>query len=142
MDAFVPLFLLLMIWIMIGVPLSVAKKAAERQKRNAAPGQAPRKVQLPEFPPLQEQEPPQVLAPTVFPPSGQDKTPYRGSLDVDTGEGEDPCHDEQMASLTLAEQEELPPHPQPARSGIPLGWTENDVVRGIVMSEILTRKRS
>ena len=139
MDAFVPLFLLLMIWIMIGVPLSVAKKAAERQKKNAAA--PPRQAQVPEFPPLQEEEPPQVLTPTVF-PSGQDKTPYRGSLDVDTGEGEDPCHDEQMASLTLAEQEEPPLHPQPASSGIPLGWTENDVVRGIVMSEILNRKRS
>ena len=139
MDAFVPVFLLLMIWIMIGVPLSVAKKAAERQKKNAAA--PPRQVQVPELPPLQEEEPPQVLTPTVFPPSGQDKTPYRGSLDADTGEGYDPCHDEQMASLTLAEQEEPPLHPQPASSGIPLGWTENDVVRGIVMSEILNRKR-
>ena len=139
MDAFVPLFLLLMIWIMIGVPLSVAKKAAERQKKNAAA--PPRQAQVPEFPPLQEEEPPQVLTPTVFPPR-PDLPPYRGSLDADTGEGYDPCHDEQMASLTLAEQEEPPLHPQPVSSGIPLGWTENDVVRGIVMSEILNRKRS
>lgn len=137
MDAFVPLFLLLMIWIMIGVPLSVAKKATERQKKNAAA--PPRQVQVPESPPLQE-EPLQVLTPTVSPPR-PDLPPYRGSLDADTGEGYDPCHDEQMASLTLAEQEEPPLHPQPASSGIPLGWTENDMVRGIVMSEILNRKR-
>ena len=55
-----------------------------------------------------------------------------------TGEGYDPCHDEQLAPLTLAET--AVPAAETTEGGLQLSWTGNEIVRGIVMSEILKRK--
>ena len=72
--------------------------------------------------------------------SDRDDSVYQGSMNAFTGEGYDPCHDEQMLPMTQIESEPAA-QPQQAQSGLPLGWTGNDVVRGIVMSEILNRKQ-
>jgi len=67
-----------------------------------------------------------------------DDSVYQGSMNADTGEGYDPCHDEQLAPLTLAET--AVPAAEAPESGLQLGWTGSDIVRGFVMSEILKRK--
>jgi len=140
MQEFVPIFLLLFIWIMVGLPAVIAKKNAEQKKpaRPAVPRTPENEVSAPAAQPA---EPVRLttLTPAVS-PAGHDDSVYQGSLNAVTGEGYDPCHEEQLAALTLAEETPLEAHPQQVHSGIPLGWTNNDVVRGIVMSEILNRK--
>ena len=54
-----------------------------------------------------------------------------------TGEGYDPCHEEQLSSLTLSETVEPVPVTTP---GLQLHWTGDEIVRGLVISEILKRK--
>ena len=141
MQEFAPIFLLLFIWVLVGLPVAVAKKRAQ-QKKPVRPA-VPRMPENDESPvPVQKPAAAErltTLAPSIS-PSGHDDSVYQGSMNAFTGEGFDPCHEEQMAQLTLAEETVQAPHPQQARSGIPLGWTDNDVVRGIVMSEILNRK--
>ena len=140
MREFSPLIMLLIFWIFIGLPVSIAKKAAN-QKRPARPAAhkvpedtAPRQAAEPARP-----ERLSTLTPSIS-VTGHDDSIYQGSMNAFTGEGYDPCHEEQMLPLTLIEESEPVPQQQ-AHSGIPLGWTGNDVVRGIVMSEILNRKR-
>ena len=69
----------------------------------------------------------------------RDESPYQGSLAAETGEGLDPCHEEQMASLNEAEN--LAP-PEEEMPGMPFGltWSGDEIVRGLVVSEILKRK--
>ena len=64
----------------------------------------------------------------------------QGSLNAVTGEGYDPCHDEQMAPLSAAEHRDSVPAPVQTQPGLPFGWAGSDMVKGIVMSEILKRK--
>ena len=145
---FAPIILVIFFWIFVSIPVSIAKKAAQQKKSfRPAPPPTPAPAgrtgaEKPEK--KQEAAAPERLT-TLVPgvsPSGHDDSVYRGSLDADTGEGYDPCHDEQMESLAQAAEEDFAPRPAPARAGIPLGWTNNDVVRGIVMSEILNRKKN
>ena len=79
------------------------------------------------------------LTPAVS-PAGHDDSVYQGSLNAVTGEGYDPCHEEQMSSLELVCQPEKEQPALKTSPGLPLGWTANDMMRGIVMSEILNRK--
>ena len=140
-SEFAPIILLIFFWIFIGIPVSIAKKAAQ-QKKNARP--AAERQQPAEKPERKQQadkpERPATLTPSIT-LTGHDDSIYQGSLNAVTGEGYDPCHDEQMTGLTLAGDEDFAPRAAQARPGIPLGWTNNDVVRGIVMSEILNRKK-
>ena len=77
------------------------------------------------------------MQPTITVTEHDDST-YQGSMSADTGEGYDPCHDEQLAPLTLAET--AVPAAETAEGGLQLNWTGNEIVRGFVMSEILKRK--
>jgi hypothetical protein len=67
-----------------------------------------------------------------------DDSVYQGSMSASTGEGYDPCHDEQMAPLNAAEA--ASPETGTAVPGLQLSWNGSDIVQGIVMSEILKRK--
>ena len=81
---------------------------------------------------------------TVLQPSitftEHDDSVYQGSLNAVTGEGFDPCHDEQLSPLSAAERETVSA-PGEEAPGLQLGWTGSDVVRGFVMSEILNRRK-
>lgn len=136
------LMIFVVLWLVIGLPL--AKLSQQAKKNNAAKNAAQKKAPepAPESPkPAPAPEP--LYRETRLTPSisvtEHDDSIYHGSLNAVTGEGYDPCHDEQMAPLTLAESavsapaEEVP--------GIQLGWTGNDIVRGLVMSEILNRRK-
>ena len=141
MEEFAPLIMLLFFWVIIGLPVAAAKKAAG-QKKAARP--AVRKTREEEQKPAPAHKPAEPERLTTLTPSisltGHDDSIYQGSLNAFTGEGYDPCHEEQMLPLMLAEETDSVPHVQQARAGLPLGWTDNDIVRGIVMSEILNRK--
>ena len=143
-----PIFLvIILLWLFIGLPLSKlnqqAKKRAAKtqemqqslnQKKKQEQGSAPqeRPAPVPEPSVLQN-----IIRPTVS-VTEHDDSVYRGSMNAETGEGYDPCHDEQLAPLTLAEN--AVPAAEAAEGGLQLNWTGNEIVRGIVMSEILKRK--
>ena len=143
MAEFAPILLLLFIWIIVGLPVTIAKKAANQKKttRTAGPA-APAEGESSSAPAPAVPDRLRPLAPTVTEPDHDDSV-FTGSLGAFSTEGYDPCHDEQMQSLEAVcrpgrEQE----HPTPqASSGLPLGWTGSDMVRGVVMSEILNRKQ-
>ena len=149
---FPPILALLFIWLLIGLPLSKLSKIAKKQQqevRNAKPAATPKQQNA--KPKQQQQQTPKPAAPryegspirpTVMQPTitvtEHDDSVYQGSMNADTGEGYDPCHDEQLAPLTLAET--AVPAGETGESGLQLGWTGSDIVRGFVMSEILKRK--
>ena len=89
----------------------------------------------PEAPPARESR----LAPTVSVTVGDDSV-YAGSMNAVTGEGYDPCHDAELGGLNSAESI-VPVHPAGDVPSLPFGWTGSDMVRGIVVSEILNRKK-
>ena len=130
-EAFGPLMALAIIYFVIAIIIKVTRKAASVQKKPAgkpaAPAPAPEPAAIPQVREMQ---------PTVrlF---NHDDSIYRGSMNAVTGEGYDPCHEEQLSSLTLAETVE----PEPvAAPGFQLHWTGDEIVRGLVISEILKRK--
>ena len=142
MEEFAPILLVLLFWIIIGIPVSVAKKAADQKKAGRPAVQKPRAESAASVQPQPAQpERLSTLSPSVSVTDHHDDSIYQGSLNAFTGEGYDPCHEEQLAPLTLAEESMPLQGVQNTRAGLPLGWTDNDVVRGIVMSEILNRKR-
>ena len=143
MNNIPPILILAVIWLLIGLPLSRLNKAKQQQAGTAAkkaPQASPQEQAQPKSAPAPE--PPareKVLQPTItF--TEHDDSVYQGSMGAVTGEGYDPCHDEQMASLSSAET--AVPAEEAAVSGLQLSWTGNDVVRGFVMGEILNRKRA
>ena len=146
---FSPLFILVIVWLIIGLPLKLAKQVKEQAARNAGTARtAPQKQQ--NAPKAKAPEPESVMVseegyffrPTVMQPTisvtEHDDSVYQGSMSADTGEGYDPCHDEQLAPLSAAEAAE--PVTETSGSGLQLSWTGSDIVNGIVMSEILKRK--
>ena len=151
---FSPLFGMLIIWLLIGIPLStLTKKLKMKQTLNDAKAKAAKTAAGPKqkqaaspknAAPVREIQEGSSFRPTVMQPTititEHDDTVYRGSMNAETGEGYDPCHDEQLSSLTLAET--LAPAPETAESGLRLEWTGSEIVRGFVMSEILKRKTS
>ena len=148
MTQFPVLLALALIWLLVGLPLSkVAKKqnrpdkgaspAPGRTKAGGAPADEPEAFAGEGPDPVRAERRP--LQPTVG-IGPHDDSLYRGSLNAETGEGYDPCHDEQMEPLTRIAAEPVP-RPAPSSPALQLGWTADDVVRGVVMSEILNRKR-
>lgn len=142
MDSFSPLLLLLLVWLLVGLPVSKLSKALKKSVSQAGKQGTPKGVpqgSAPRSEPVPEAEPARF---TVMQPSvsltGHDDSIYRGSLNAVTGEGYDPCHEEQLAPLTAAE--ELPAAEQPASPGLQLNWTGSEIVRGLVISEVLKRK--
>ena len=141
-----PILILLIVWLIIGLPMKLAKQVREQAAKNAgaakaAPQRHPKaEAPQPAAAPLPEEG--SFLRSTVMEPTihitEHDDSVYRGSMNADTGEGYDPCHDEQLASLSAAEAAE--PLTETAGSGLQLSWTGSDIVNGIVMSEILKRK--
>ena len=150
---FPPILVLAIIWLLIGLPLSRLNKVAKQQQaaKDAKTGAAKRSgtaknaVKVPQPQPenntyvAHEPVRPTVLQPTItF--TEHDDSVYQGSLNAVTGEGFDPCHDEQLSPLSAAERETVSA-PGEEAPGLQLGWTGSDVVRGFVMSEILNRRK-
>ena len=146
MTEFTPLLILLIVWIFVGLPVSKLGKMAKQQqarntgKQGAAKRGPARQDARPEEA-AQEPEAPaeRVLRPTIT-VTEHDDSIYQGSMNAVTGEGYDPCHDEQLSSLPLTGTADSTPPTADARPSLPFGWTGSDMVRGIVMSEILKRK--
>lgn len=144
---FPPILILGLFWLLIGLPLSKLSKKAQQNAKQAKPGQgnAARKAQQnrqapkakPQAQPQMQPARPTVMQPTIT-VTEHDDSVYQGSLYAETGEGYDPCHDEQLSSLTLAES--AAPAEETVIPGLQLSWTGSDVVRGLVMSEILNRR--
>ena len=138
---FQPILILAIIWLLIGLPLSKLSKTAKQQQaaRKTKPSGADAPQQKPES---AASETPEPARPTVLQPSitftEHDDSVYQGSMNAVTGEGYDPCHDEQLAPLTQAET--AVPAAAERTPGLQLSFTGSEVVRGFVMSEILTRK--
>ena len=136
-EAFGPLMALIVIYLVIAIIIRVARKAASVQKktsgRPAAPAPAPEAPSAPQpaAEPLVREMQPTVRI------HNHDDSIYRGSMNAVTGEGYDPCHEEQLSSLTLSETIEHEPVTTP---GLQLNWTGSEIVRGFVISEILKRK--
>ena len=146
---FPPILVLAIIWLLIGLPLSRLNKVAKQQQaaKNAKSGAAKTGAKAPKTEPrMSGPAQPEVspARPTVLQPTitftEHDDSVYQGSLNAVTGEGFDPCHDEQLSPLSAAERETVSA-PGEEAPGLLLGWTCSDVVRGFVMSEILTRKQ-
>ena len=136
-ESFLPLIVIFLIYSAIAALGRAAKKGAASQKRAFRAPAAPAAGPADEHP--QEAAAPQIreIQPTVTVHEHDDSV-YRGSLNAVTGEGYDPCHDGQLAQLTLSESVEQVPVTTP---GLTLNWTGSDIVRGVVVSEILKRKR-
>ena len=144
MDEFAPIILLLIFWVFIGIPISLAKKASQQQQKEKNAVRASKQAAANnERPAPQAQNRPAERLATLTPTvsfSGHDDSVYAGSLNANIGEGYDPCHDEQLSSLPLTGTADSTPPTADARPSLPFGWTGSDMVRGIVMSEILKRK--
>lgn len=147
MDGFGQLLILILIWVFIGLPVTIAKKAREqktasklsagsRSGKNAGKDAAPAPV--PEKQAEGFREPIRRMQPTIS-VTPRDDSVYQGSLNAETGEGYDPCHDDDLERLNAAE---AAPVAQPVSDtpALPFGWTGSDIVRGVVISEILKRK--
>ena len=140
LESFFPLIALFLVYTAIAAMSKTAKKVSDNRKsysasRSAAPAETePAEGTAPEAaaaPRIREMQP-------TIRVSEHDDSVYTGSMNAVTGEGYDPCHDEQLAPLTRAEA--AVPAAEAAAPGLQLSWTGSEVVRGIVMSEILKRK--
>ena len=144
---FPSLIVLLIIWVVVGL-VSKKKKPDGQNAQNVKAGAGKSGAKAPKASPQAPQAAPQPMSrpeplrPSVLQPTisvtEHDDSVYQGSMFAETGEGYDPCHDEQLAPLTAAESTVAAE--TPAEPGLQLSWAGSDVVRGIVMSEILTRK--
>lgn len=146
---FPPILVLAIIWLLIGLPLSRLNKVAKQQQaaKNAKSGAAKTGTKAPKTEPRMSGPAQPEVTParhTVLQPTitftEHDDSVYQGSLNAVTGEGFDPCHDEQLSPLSAAERETVSA-PGEEAPGLQLGWTGSDVVRGFVMSEILNRRK-
>lgn len=140
---FPPILILGLIWLLIGLPLSRLNKAAKKQQAARSAGRtAPKAEEAPKQEPAGSAPAPEYVRPSVLQPSitltENDDSVYQGSMNAFTGEGCDPCHDEQLEPLTLAET--AAPAAEASEPGLRLSWTGNEIVRGFVMSQILDRK--
>ena len=143
---FPPILILVILWLFIGLPLSKLNKSAKQQMKrtvkhekqeSSAPDPAPADSRKPAAPSVAEPVRPTVLQPSItF--TEHDDSVYQGSMNAETGEGYDPCHEEQLSSLSRAET--AVPAAEAAEPGLQLNWTGNEIVRGFVMSEILKRR--
>ena len=144
MEGFGGLFVLIF-WLCI-VGTVVRSTQASKMKKAGSPKAGNNPVQgktasgtKPEAAPAGEVRPLQsTLAPSVSYGSHDDGI-YQGSLNAETGEGYDPCHESDLAGLNAAEASPAMA-PVSAEPALPFGWTGSDMVKGIVMSEILKRR--
>ena len=152
MESFAPLLTLLLIYFLFALPVRKLTRAARKQqsaRKPAAPAVPDDAFPEPDAPPAGEAlsggsgslpypEGGELRSarPSVR-LSGRDDSLYAGSLNAVTGEGEDPCHEEQLQPLTRAEAAVPSPEAVP---GLRLSWTGSDIVHGFVMGEILKRK--
>ncbi len=147
---FSSIFVLLIVWLLFGPLLSKLSKKAKQQQQavqKEKPAAVPKKntkapQQKPAPRPAAADYEGSTIRSTVMQPTitvtEHDDSVYTGSMNAETGEGYDPCHDEQLAPLTLAET--AVPAVETSESGLQLNWNGNEVIRGFVMSEILKRK--
>ena len=137
-SAFGPLVVFMLLYFFIALIAKAAKKASSAQKKASGTPAAP--ATAPKSPAPQAAAAPQIreLQPTVH-VIDHDDSIYQGSLNAVTGEGYDPCHDEQLAPLTQLETIE---HVQTTTPGLQLNWTGDEIVRGLVISEILKRRNA
>ncbi len=139
MTAFPLLIILIVFWGFFGSLMkAVRNRAGQQTKRTRPSSPPPAEAPAEEGPGKETADRHPRLTPTVH-LTGHNDSLYQGSLNAVTGEGFDPCHDEQLSTLNTAEHT-LPPQEQD-QARLPFGWTGNDIVRGVVMSEILKRKR-
>ena len=139
MESFGPLLFLLFFSFVV----SMISKALQSAKKTQSPKKpaAPKEEKAPASAPVKQAElspEDRILRPTIQ-VTEHDDSVYQGSMNAVTGEGYDPCHDEQLAPLTLAET--VSPEPRPAApSPILPHWTGEEIARGFVMTEILKKK--
>lgn len=127
---------------LIGLVAKSSKKNAKgqpaRAKAQSAAGSA--------APPAMQGELPHMPAPHVHELKPQvvvtPHTPdiFSGSMNASTGEGFDPCHEEELTPqrepCMVAPR---PAPPQPAPAPLSLSWTGDEMVKAVVMQEILRR---
>ena len=141
------------------VVVSLIGLAAKSNKKKKASGQTARQPARPaavtaaasapapaEAPPPMQGEVPHTPAPHVheLPPqvAVTPHTPdiFSGSMNASTGEGFDPCHEEELTPqrepCMVAPR---PAPPQPAPAPLSLSWTGDEMVKAVVMQEILRR---
>ena len=143
------LFIVIIIYLCLVYPASLAKKNAKGRKtvnfNKAAQTQA--SPDMTEEAPKSAEESARVFETAgasvmereyqpVRRPFEDDDTLYMGSMNAVTGEGTDPCHEDQLADVMPVTE----PAAEEPSGGLRLGWTGNEVVRGIVMSEVLKRR--
>ena len=138
LESFFPLIALFLIYTAIAAMAKGAKKVSGAQKAPGARSAAPADAAPAEAPAPEPAAAPHFheMQPTIR-VSEHDDSVYMGSMNAVTGEGYDPCHDEQLKPLTRAEAIEPAPAAAP---GLQLHWTGDEIVRGFVVSEILKRK--
>ena len=138
MGSILSLLLLLLVYAVVGTLSKAARKNMQGQKTPPRARQAePAAAADARAPLAAEDSRLREIQPTIQ-VSEHDDSVYGGSLNAFTGEGYDPCHDEQMKPLT--EVETIEPAPAAAAPGLQLNWTGEEIVRGLVISEILKRK--
>ena len=147
MDEFAPILFLILLWVFVGIPSAMVKKVREQKTASklsagtrsgpgAGKGSGPVPVQ--EIQAEGSREPVRRMQPTIS-VTPRDDSVYQGSLNAVTGEGFDPCHDQDLERLNAVEA--APPvQPVSDAPALPFGWTGSDIVRGVVISEILKRK--
>ncbi len=106
------------------------KPAAPRQPHPYAPAQPTVAPAL-----SLSEEPDQVIVPTVHvhvePDCDTHDAP--GSLGVPSSEGKDPCHEEQLTHVRTIEE------PAPEQGGLAFNWSGENMVKAVIMQEVLTR---
>ena len=138
-----PLLFVIIIYLCFIYPLAKAKKKGAGNSRKGPPSQTPATGAAPQEIPEAETFTAEGTGPQperisrLREPFADDEDLYRGSLNAVTGEGTDPCHEEQMQSLQPAPESILRGEPE---GGLKLSWTGNEIVRGFVMSEVLKKK--
>ena len=146
---FSPILIIALIWLCIGLPLSKMKQQTAKGRTTdagAKPGKArsdpkapPAETPVSAGSPMSRPEParPTILAPSIS-VTEHDDSVYEGSMYAVTGEGSDPCHEEMLSSPAPSY---MPAPAETAEPGLQLSWTGSEIVRGVVMSEILNRRQ-
>ena len=154
MSDFSPiLMLLLCVYFAVILPIQAAKRAKDRTGKSKPGARHPAGAASQPAAPKAEDPPRRVLQDAgegddpcheeqlgkELRVSGWHDEPYRGSLGGGSEEGWDPCHEEQLESMPPREDEPEPDAQQtPALS---FSWTGSEIVRGLVVSEVLRRRR-
>ena len=134
---------------LIGLVAKSSKKNAKGQPARAKAQSAAGSAASPApaaAPPAMQGELPHMPAPHVHELKPQvavtPHTPdiFSGSMNASTGEGFDPCHEAELTPQSepcMASPRPVPPQVSPAP--LQLSWTGNDMVKAVVMQEILRR---